>query len=132
MKVIVDENLPPALSRALQAIFIKEHEVIHLRDKFGPAVTDLEWIETLNREGRWIVISGDRRISRNKAEYNAFRSSKLIGFFLSAGLNKAKLTKKAERILALWDGIAELSSRVEGGAMFELQMTSTRIGQLKF
>ncbi len=131
MKIIIDENLPPALARALQAIFIKEHEVIHIRDKFGPAVTDLEWVDALNKEGRWIVISGDRRITRNKAEYNAFRASKLIGFFLSSGLNKAKLTKQAERIFALWEGIVELSARMEGGAMFELPMTSTRIKQIK-
>ena len=100
MKIVVDENLPPALARALQAIFLQaifvaEHdEIIYLRDRFGPRVTDLEWIETLSRESRWVIISGDRRITRNKAEYNAFRASTLIGFFLSAGLNKAKLTKK--------------------------------------
>ena len=136
MKIVVDENLPPALARALQAIFLQaifvaEHEIIYLRDRFGPRVTDLEWIETLSRESRWVIISGDRRITRNKAEYNAFRASTLIGFFLSAGLNKARLTKKAERLLALWDGIAALAARMEGGAMFELQMKSKRIGQLK-
>jgi hypothetical protein len=84
VKVLIDENLPPALARALDALFAPEHEIIHLRKRFGPGVKDVEWITTLSREGRWVVISADRRITRNKSEYNAFRSSRLIGFFLSA------------------------------------------------
>ncbi|MGO9740892.1 MAG: hypothetical protein ACLPN5_05155 [Roseiarcus sp.] len=131
MNVLVDEHLPPALARALNALFAGEHNIIHLRDRFGPAVTDLQWIDALNREGRWVVISADRRITKNRAEYHAFRNSKLIGFFMSRAVYKAKITKQAERVLALWDAIVDLAARVEGGAMFELPMTTTRIRQLK-
>ena len=56
MRVLVDENLPPAIARALAALFAGEHEVVHIRDRFGPGVTDTEWITQLNREGRWVVI----------------------------------------------------------------------------
>ena len=130
MRVVVDENLPPALARALAALFVDEHEIIHIRDRFGPSVTDLEWIPQLSGEGSWLVISGDRRIRRNKAEFNAFRASRLIGFFLSAGVNKAPLVKQAERILSLWSGIETFAERAKPGSMFELPMTSTRIGTL--
>lgn len=129
--MVLDENLPPALARALQELFRGQHEVTHLRFRFGPGVTDLDWIRTLSAEGNWVVLSGDRRITRNKAEQAAFRGSRLIGFFLSRGLNKAPLVKQAERILALWPTMVDLSSRVSGGAMFELPMTSTRVAQLK-
>ena len=131
MKVLIDENLPPALARALNALFAGEHEIIHLRDKFGAGVKDVEWIDALNREGRWVIISADRRITRNNAEYNTFRNSKLIGYFMSRGLYKSKLTKQAERVLVLWDSIVDLATRVEGGAMFELPMKSNRIKQMK-
>lgn len=131
MKVIIDENLPPAIARALAAFFKGHHVVIHLRDRFGPGVSDTTWISALNQEGNWIVISGDRRITRNKAEYQAFRNSRLIGFFLSAGLQKAKSIKQLERILALWETIESLCSQVGGGAVFELSMKSTRVKQLK-
>ena len=131
MKVLIDEHLPPALARALNTLLGSEHEVSHVRDKFGQGVKDIEWIEALNREGRWVVISADRRITRNKAELQAFRNSKLLGFFMSRSLYKSKITKQAERLLALWDGIADLAARMEGGAMFELPMKSTRIRQLK-
>ncbi len=131
MKLLVDEHLPPALARCLQALFDGQHEIVHLRERFGPATTDLEWIGVLSEEGRWAVLSGDRRITRNKAEYHAFRSSRLIGFFLSRGLNKAPLLKQAERVLALWDTVERQAALVEGGAMFELPMKSTRLAQLK-
>ncbi len=131
MKVLFDEHLPPTLARAFAVLFAGQHEIIHLRDRFGPGVKDVEWIETLNRDGRWVVISADRRITRNHCEYNAFRNSKLIGFFMSKGLYKSNTVKQAERLLALWESIEDLSSRIEGGAMFELPMSSTRIKQLK-
>jgi predicted nuclease of predicted toxin-antitoxin system len=62
VKVVVDENLPPALARALHALFAGEHEVIHIRDRYGPGVTDLQWIPELSSQGSWVVISGDRRM----------------------------------------------------------------------
>ncbi|MGU3540533.1 PIN-like domain-containing protein [Methylobacterium sp. A54F] len=130
MKIVVDENLPPALARALDALFAGEHTIVHLRDRYGPGVTDLTWIPELGQEGNWIVLSGDRGIRRKRAEFQAFKASRLIGFFLSAGLNKAPLVKKAERILALWPAIETFASRAAPGAMFELPMTSTRIGTL--
>jgi PIN like domain len=131
VKVLIDENLPPALAKALNALFAGDHEVIHLRERFGPRVTDAQWIAALNEEGRWVIISGDRRIRRNPAEYYTFRNSRLVGFFLSPGLNKAKLTKQMERLLALWETIDAQASIVRGGAMFVLPMKSTRLEQLR-
>lgn len=132
MKVLVDENLSPALAKALAALFVDQHEIVHLRERFGKRVTDIEWISTLNREGRWVVISGDRRITKVQAEYHAFRNSRLVGFFLSKGLYKSRVIKQMERLLALWDTIEQQAAIVEGGAMFELPVRSTRLKQLRF
>lgn len=97
MRVIFDENLSPPLARALSALFEGEHEIVHIRQKFGPRVTDTEWIARLSAEGRWIVISGDSKITKRKAEQAAFRNSRLIGFFLAPALNSAKVTKQMQR-----------------------------------
>ena len=127
MKVLIDENLPPALAKALHALFNGDHQMVHLRARFGPSVKDREWIEKLSAEGRWIVISGDRRITpRNRVEYAAFRNSRLVGFFLSKGLYKAPLVRQMEPILALWGAIETQSGIVAGGAMFLLPMKSAR------
>lgn len=127
MKVMLDENLPVALARSLAALFLGTHEIVHLRDKFGPAVQDIEWISDLNSEGKWIVISADRRIARNKAEQQAFKSSKLIGFFLSPGLQKSKITKQMERLMALWEVVEKQVELVGGGSMFEIPTTSSKL-----
>ena len=130
MKVMVDENLPPAMAKALAALFAEKHEIIHLRQKFGPAVKDTEWIRSLNAEGHWVIISGDRRIAKNKAEQQAFKGSKLVGFFLAPGLQKAKLTKQMERLMALWETIEIQAELVGGGAMFEIPMKSNKLNQI--
>lgn len=130
MKVMVDENLPPAKAKALAALFAGKHEIIHLRQKFGASVTDTEWIGALNLEGHWVIISGDRRISKNKAEQQSFKSSRLVGFFLAPGLQKAKLTKQMERLMALWETIEKQAELVGGGAMFEIPMKSSKLNQI--
>ncbi|AUQ59737.1 hypothetical protein PhaeoP30_02853 [Phaeobacter inhibens] len=127
---MIDENLPPAMAKSLAALFAGKHEVVHLRKKFGPGVKDTEWIAALNAEGSWIIISADRRITKNKAEQQAFKSSKLVGFFLSSGLQKSKLTKQMERLMALWETIEKQADLVSGGAMFEIPIKSTKLKQI--
>lgn len=132
MKVIFDHNLSPRLARALHAFFSGEHEVISLRDRFDPTIKDVDLIKALSTEGDWVFISGDRRITRNKAEREVFRNSRLIGLFLSPGLYKAREIKKLERLLALWDTIEKAVSVVQPGAMFELPMKAVQLKQIKF
>jgi hypothetical protein len=119
------------MARAFRELFKKEHEITFLAERFQRDISDVEWISDLSREGNWIVVSGDRRITRNRAEYHAFRNSNLIGLFLSEGLHKAPVTKQMERILALWPVIVTVGKTVQGGAMFELPLKSTRLRQMK-
>lgn len=130
MKVIIDENLSPALAKALSALFVGEHEVDHIRNKFGAGVEDAEWMRRLSEEGRWIVISGDARIARRKSEQAVLRNSRLIGFFLAPALNRAKVTMQMQRLLALWDDIEVIAKRVASGSMYELPIRG-KIRQLR-
>lgn len=125
--MIVDENLPPAMAKALAALFVGQHEIVHLRERFGSGVTDVEWIEALNREGGWVVLSADRRISRNKMEQRVFRSSRLIAFIFAPGLQKAPILKKMERLMGIWETIEKQVELVSGGSMFEIQMKGVKL-----
>jgi PIN like domain len=131
VNVLFDHNMSFRIAKALQELFGDDHTIIPLSGKFPRNAPDIDWITALSTEGRWTIISGDRRITRNRAEYHAFRSSRLIGFFLSKGLGKAPVIKQTERLLALWPSIETLSSTVAPGAMFELPLRSTRIEQLR-
>jgi hypothetical protein len=126
-----DHNMSPAMARAFRELFKKEHEIAYLSEKFPRDIADVDWIAELSRQGQWVVISGDRRITRNRAEYHAFRNSNLIGLFLSEGMYKAPVAKQMERILALWPNIVTVCKTVQGGAMFELPLKRTLLRQLK-
>lgn len=130
MKVIVDENLPPAIARALSALFVDEHQVIHLRERFGSKVSDIEWLTELNSEGGWVILSADRRISKNKTEQRVFRASKHIGFFFAPGLQKASVLKKMERLMVVWHTIEKQVPLVRGGSMFEIQVKGNQLKPL--
>lgn len=108
-----------------------DHEIVALRDKFPPNIKDVDLIAELSKQGGWIFISGDRRITRNRAEKAAFQSSKLVGMFLSQGLYKSSVLKQAERLIALWPAIGTVAGNVSGGAMFELPMKSSKLSPLK-
>lgn len=124
---MVDENLPPALARALAALFVGQHEIVHLREKFGAKVQDIDWLTALNREGSWVILSADRRITKNKTEQRVFHNSKHIGFFFAPGLQKAPILKKMERLMVVWDTIEKQVPLVKGGSMFEIQMKGNQL-----
>lgn len=117
---MADENLSPTLARALRELFAVDHHIEHIRDRFGPRTSDLAWIEALSREGGWIILSADRRITRNKAELHAFRSSDLIGFFLCQTVYQKPVQKQMIRLLQVWDNIEATTRLVRPGAVFEI------------
>jgi hypothetical protein len=131
VKVLLDHNLSPRLARALNELFGDDHEVVSLRDKFPPDTPDVKWIAELSAEGGWVVISGDRAISRTRAEYEAFHSSKMTGFFLSRGLQKANVQQQMARLLVLWEAMEALATGAKGGSMYELPIKSNRIKKLR-
>jgi PIN like domain len=131
LRVLIDHNISPPIARAIHALVEPDDVVVALRDRFPVDVTDLEWIKALGDEGGWAVISGDRRISRNKAEREAWRSCRLTGFFLSAGLQKTSILRLAARLLLLWEIMRTQYSLVEAGAIFELPVRSTKLRQIR-
>ena len=131
MKVFFDHNMSPAMARAFRELFKNQHEIAHLAERFKNNTSDIDWITALSHEGQWVVVSGDRRITKNRAEYHTFRNSNLIGLFLTPGLNKAPVIKQMERILSLWPKIELVPQTVQGGAMYEIPMKGVLLRQLK-
>jgi PIN like domain len=116
---------------ALAALLSDQHTIIALRDKFPIDIDDIAFVEALSREGHWIVISGDYRITRNKAERLAFQQSRLTGFFMAPALKKAPVLKQLERLCVLWDTIITVADATAPGALFELPIKTNRVRQLK-
>lgn len=94
MRFFLDNNISHRLAAALIALDDRvergDWTVEHLRVRFNQQTEDVTWLEALGREGEWILISGDIRISRNRAERAAWRESGLTAFFSLANIQKRK------------------------------------------
>lgn len=81
MKFLLDNNLPPALARALHELSKADgHQVTALREKFKANTPDIEWISQLRAEGNWVVVSKDK-FSKGSMEKRAFSESGLAILF---------------------------------------------------
>lgn len=130
MKLLIDNNLAPALGRGLDALFAGQHHVQHIKDKFGTgSLPDAQWIEVLGREGGWCVLSGDRRIATRKPSRELFLRAGLIGFFPLPAVMKLPLHRQAARILIIWPAMEAAVGAIERGC-FDLGITGSRLRQI--
>ncbi|KQX97755.1 hypothetical protein ASD22_11080 [Rhodanobacter sp. Root480] len=131
MKLLLDNNLPPALARALHELTIREwenlHEVTHLRDRFPANTPDTEWIATLAQEHGWVVITHDRL---NKGlEREALKRAGLKVFFLDRGWKDHNFWDKAVQLARWWPRIVEQAEGISGGAAFQVSWNFRGKGQ---
>ena len=131
MKVMVDNDLPPRLARALNLIFEEDgDEIIALREKFKRSdLKDAEWITELAKEGRWAILSADRRIAKQRPSRELFIGAGLVGFFFPPSLQKEPLYKQASRIIALWPAIRD-QMRLNANGCFEIPASGQRFRQI--
>nr|WP_231708471.1 hypothetical protein [Sphingomonas populi] len=124
---MVDNDLPPRLATALHLIFEPDgDEIVSLREKFGRAnLKDEEWIRALGQEGRWAVLSADRRIAKQRPSRELFIGAGLIGFFFPPSLQKEALNRQAARLLLLWPSIRD-QVRLNANGCFEIPANGAR------
>ena len=121
MRLLVDNNLPPRVARALnELVKADDHSVVALRDKFAENTPDVEWIEALGAEGGWVVLTLDHDIVRRKAEKAAWRKARLIAFVLTRGWSTFPPLDTAWRLIRWWPQIVQQASLAAPGSTFEL------------
>jgi hypothetical protein len=128
VKVFFDNCVSPALASTLDG-FIRHsgHEARHISDlSCGRHAPDVEWIEMLAHDPAvWIVVTGDERISKNRAERQAFRAAGLSGFALHRAYQKTPLHQCASFLLWRWPEMESLTRLVGGPVLYELPMNRT-------
>lgn len=124
MKCLVDNNLPPALARALDALSAHKlaglEQVIALRDRFPEHTSDVIWIQALGQEGDWFILSGDQFRKHGDLERKALRQSGLIVFCLAKPWSSQQYWEKCANLLRWWPHIVEQAERLQGGAAFRV------------
>lgn len=132
MQVLIDNNLPPALARALNELS-DAHEgvpVTHLREKFDATTADTDWIDALAAEGGWIVISQDR-LRKSRLEREALRRSGLVFFLLEKSWSNHTFWEKSQNLVRWWPAILDQADRVVDGAAFLVPWQFSGKGKFK-
>ncbi|KXV27987.1 PIN-like domain-containing protein [Gluconobacter japonicus] len=125
MKVFFDNCTSPVLAETLNGfLHHRNHSATHIRDlPCGRHASDVEWMSFLQNESNdWIVITGDGRIQKNRAERVVFRQAKLRGFVLAPGYQKTPVHQIASNLIWRWPDIETFISQVGGGSLFKLPM----------
>lgn len=115
MRVFFDNCTSPVLAETLNGYLRhRSDSASHIRDlPCGRHASDLDWMAYLAGTGdNWLVVSGDKRIQKNKAERAAFRQAGLKGFVLASGYQKTPIHQQASFLIWRWpdiDGLLKLA-----------------------
>ena len=122
MKVLFDNCTSPVMASTLDG-FIRSsgHKAIHIRELPLQDPKDVEWIDYLARTGDpWLVITGDQRIRRNKAEAQAFRRANLRGVVLAPAYQKTPMSRCCAVIVDRWPTLYDTIRRFDPPFMLEI------------
>ena len=95
----------------------QNHQLVHLSAKFDRDTPDVIWITRLGREGNWVIISGDPRITRGREERRAWRESGLTAFFFGGKFASSKIWKQASVFCEWWPRIAQEAREYREGEL---------------
>jgi hypothetical protein len=113
VKVFFDNCTSPVLAQTLNGfVNHRGHEAVHLRDRFAQDSADVEWITALGEEEEtWVVITGDDRIRKNRAERAAYREAQIRGFVLAPAYHTTKHNVTASVLVRRWPDIEDMVGR---------------------
>jgi predicted nuclease of predicted toxin-antitoxin system len=121
MRLILDENLPPALARSLDALSSRDgHSVTHIRDLVGSGALDTTWIAAAAQEIDPVVVSGDRRMLTREHELRALRAHNLTTFILGPGWSDRTFWDKAWLLTRWWPKFIDVAGRAPHGTIFRV------------
>lgn len=120
MKVLVDENLPPALAKVLNALAEPDdHEVKHVSELGRRGMKDRELFAAIAKEGVRVHITLDHH-HRKQVERDAIAGAGLIVFVLSSSWASQPLCEKAARLCRWWPKIVEQAERLNPPAVLRV------------
>ena len=109
------------MARTLAGYLGEDNKVIHSRDVDLHRKSDVEWMAYLAGSGRkWLVVTGDGRIARNKAERMAFRQAGLAGIVLDPAYQKTPVGRCCGMLIARWDEMMAVTRPLAPPYLFSL------------
>ena len=130
MKVQLDENLSPALARALNAVCaVDDHEVIHVTDYAKGSKDELLFALAV-QAGIEVHITQDHHFRRGVEKETISRVG-LIVFVLASGWNDMEHYQKAAWLIEWWPKIIALAALTAPGGIYIVPACNARRGRIK-
>jgi predicted nuclease of predicted toxin-antitoxin system len=128
VKFFLDNCLSPRYAQVLDILSSDDgHKVFHLRDRFARDVEDHDWITQLKKEGDWVIVSGDTRITKAPHLKAVWLDSKLTAFFLGKGWMNTRYWDQVTLLVRWWPTILETAARIETGTGFIVPYRTHRL-----
>ncbi|PAU76749.1 DUF5615 family PIN-like protein [Halomonas salipaludis] len=109
MHFFIDENLSHRIANALHhlaQLCTENHTVVHAREFNGRlGVPDQEWLERLQAEGNWVIISKDR-FKKGDPERLAFEHAGITIINLGKDWHKKSAWDTAVQLIKWWPTIS--------------------------
>jgi len=129
MRFFFDRCAPIAIARMVRAIegtatTIRHHDE---ESRFNPKTADTEWMKKLGEDGEppWIVISGDGRILKNRAERAVLDEVGLPFFCLDKPWPNTPIYEYAWKFMKVWPKIVDTACQRKAGAIFKISAGSS-------
>lgn len=124
MNVLFDNCTSPVMASTLHGFIDHDgHRAVHIRRLPLKNPTDVEWIEHIASTGdEWLVITGDQRIRKNKAEALAFRRARLRGVVLAAAYQRTPMNRCCAVLIDQWPRLLDTIRRFDPPFMLELSI----------
>jgi PIN like domain len=132
VRLLVDHNISFRIARSLNALYEPTHQAIALQDKFSADIGDAQYIQMLDAEGGWAVLTIDKGIRSKPAERNALVRSGMTFFFLAPAWQDFTVPEQAARLIRSWPKMLQFFELVTGGALVELPINpGSKLRQFK-
>ena len=130
MKVQLDENLSPALARALDAVCaIDNHQVVHVND-YAKGAKDLQLFDLAVEAGIEVHITQDHHFRRSVEKETISRVG-LIVFVLASGWNDMEHYQKAAWLIEWWPKMMTMAKLTAPGGIYVVPACNARRGRIK-
>ncbi len=122
MRFFFDANMSPRLADMAKAYVDNMHFIKHHDEMFPQGTTDVDWIAALGKDDpKWVVISGDSAILRNKAEKAVLYEANLTFFRMPKGWPEIPFPDMVWKFFRVWPQIIS-SADVSPPKQFDVQM----------
>lgn len=120
MIFFADENISERLARILD-IFDQDNTVRAHGDYFPKGTPDTEWLRAVSSwDDKVVVLCGDGRILKNKAEKSILKECGLMFVHLAAGWPRLPWDEMAWKLIKAWPAIKKEVSDARFPMLFEV------------